>query len=149
MFLGEFEHNLDPKGRIIIPAKFRAGLAEGMVITRGLDACLWVFPMDQWTELADGIASHPPTKKPARNFARLMFSNAAEATPDGQGRVLIPTNLRRYAGLSTEDGEPCEAVVIGLYKRIEIWNREHWQAMSETLEAEAENIADHLEGLAV
>ena len=149
MFLGEFEHNLDPKGRIIVPARFRAGLNEGMVITRGLDSCLWVFPMDQWLELAESIAKHPPTHKSARNFARLMFSSAAEASPDGQGRVLIPAKLRKYAGLDIERDEPCEAVVIGLYQRSEVWNRERWNAMSETLEAEAETIAEHLAELGI
>ena len=97
MFLGEFSHNLDDKGRLTIPAKFRDELAGGLVITRGLDRCLFVFPRQGWDNLAQKIAALPLTQRNARNFSRLMFSGAADFIPDRQGRVLIPQGLRDYA----------------------------------------------------
>jgi len=141
MFLGEFEHSIDQKGRITIPARFRTGLAEGMVITRGLDSCLWVFPKAEWTELAQKISSLPLTNVSARDFARLMFSGAAEVAPDSQGRVLVPNYLRAYAHLDTE------AVVIGLNWRMEIWNRSLWKERRENVEADADAIGQQMADL--
>ncbi|MBC7224735.1 MAG: division/cell wall cluster transcriptional repressor MraZ [Anaerolineae bacterium] len=143
MFLGEFEHSVDEKGRLIIPAKFRSGLAEGMVITRGLDACLWVFPPEEWAPLAERISSLPVTNVSFRDFARLMFAGAAEVVPDAQGRVLIPAYLRRYAQL---DGD---VVIIGLNRRLEIWNRDRWYERMARVESDADGLAQHLADLNV
>lgn len=143
MFLGEFEHTIDDKGRLIIPAKLRAGLAEGMVITRGLDPCLWVFSPEEWAPLAERISNLPLTNAAFRDFARLMFSGAAEVVPDGQGRVLIPSYLRRYAHL---DGD---VVIIGLNRRLELWNRDLWSERKTRMEADVDGIAQRLSDLNV
>jgi len=143
MFLGEFSHNLDDKGRLTIPAKFRDELAGGVVITRGIDRCLSVFPRVGWDSLAERIAQLPITQRNARNFGRLMFSGAADFIPDRQGRVLIPQGLRAYAGL---DGE---AVVIGLYDRLEIWNPELWADVKAKVEEDPESIAEQLHEIGI
>lgn len=143
MFLGEFSHNLDDKGRLTIPAKFRDELAGGVVITRGIDRCLSVFPRAGWDSLAERIAQLPITQRNARNFGRLMFSGAADFIPDRQGRVLIPQGLRAYAGL---DGE---AVVIGLYDRLEIWNPELWADVKAKVEEDPESIAEQLHEIGI
>ena len=113
MFLGEFTHSLDDKGRITLPAKFREVLAGGVVVTKAIDACLTVYPRSVWEPFAERIASLPVKQ---RNVRRHLFQNATDSIPDRQGRVLIPQVLRDYAGL---DGE---TVIIGLYDRLEVWN---------------------------
>ncbi len=143
MFLGEFSHNLDDKGRLTIPAKFRDELAGGVVITRGIDRCLSVFPRQVWATLAERIAQLPLTQRNARNFGRLMFSGAADFIPDRQGRVLIPQGLREYAGLNSE------AVIIGLYDRLEIWNPELWASVKAAVEEDPESIAEQLHELGI
>ena len=143
MFLGEFSHNLDDKGRLTIPAKFRDELAGGLVITRGIDRCLAVYPRQGWDALAERIAQLPLTQRDARNFSRLMFSGAADFIPDRQGRVLIPQGLREYAGLDSE------AVIIGLYDRLEIWNPELWAQVKSEVEENPESIAEQLHELGI
>lgn len=143
MFLGEFSHNLDDKGRLTIPAKFRDELAGGLVITRGIDRCLFVFPRQGWDNLAEQIAALPLTQRNARNFSRLMFSGAADFIPDRQGRVLIPQGLRDYAGLDSE------AIVIGLYDRLEIWNLDNWTDVKAEVEEDPESIAEQLQELGI
>jgi MraZ protein len=143
MFLGEFSHALDDKGRLTIPAKFRDGLAGGLVITRGIDHCLAVYPRQVWDQLAERIAKLPISQRNARNFSRLMFSGAADFVPDRQGRVLIPQPLRDYAGL---DGD---AVIIGLHDRLEIWNPENWTALRTEVEENPESIAEQLQELGI
>jgi MraZ protein len=143
MFLGEFSHNLDDKGRLTIPAKFRDELAGGLVITRGIDRCLAVFPARVWEDLAERIAQLPLTQRSARNFGRLMFSGAADFIPDRQGRVLIPQGLREYAGLDSD------AVIIGLYDRLEIWNPENWMTVKAAVEDDTESIAEQLQELGI
>lgn len=143
MFLGEFLHTLDDKGRLTIPAKFRDELAGGLVITRGIDRCLSVFPRQGWDDLAERIAQLPLTQRNARNFGRLMFSGAADFIPDRQGRVLIPQGLREYAGFDSE------AVIIGLYDRLEIWNPEHWSNLKAEVEGDPESIAEQLHELGI
>jgi MraZ protein len=143
MFLGEFLHTLDDKGRLTIPAKFRDDLAGGLVITRGIDRCLSVFPRQVWDDLAERIAQLPLTQRNARNFGRLMFSGAADFIPDRQGRVLIPQGLREYAGFDSE------AVIIGLYDRLEIWNPEHWTHLKAEVEGDPESIAEQLHELGI
>jgi MraZ protein len=143
MFLGEFSHNLDEKGRLTIPAKFRDELAGGLVVTRGIDRCLAVYPRQGWDELAERIAQLPLTQRNARNFSRLMFSGAADFIPDRQGRVLIPQGLREYAGLDSE------AIVIGLYDRLEIWNPDFWAEVKANVEEDPDSIAEQLQELGI
>jgi MraZ protein len=128
VFLGEFVHILDSKGRLTIPAKFRAGLDTGLVITRGIDRCLAVFPISEWEQLAEQVSDLPMTDRRARAFRRLLFANASDVFPDKQGRVLIPPRLREYANL---DGE---VVVAGLNTYIEVWNNTAWDEEREQVE---------------
>ena len=120
MFLGAFTHTIDEKGRLTVPAKFRADLAAGLVVTRGIDRCLAIYPMEEWERLAGQVSALPVTDRLARAFRRLVFADAADAIPDKQGRVLIPPRLRDYASL---DGE---VIVTGLNTYIEVWNPDAW-----------------------
>ncbi len=143
MFLGEFSHTLDDKGRLTIPAKFRDELAGGLVVTRGIDRCLSVFPHQGWQNLAERIAQLPLTQRSARDFGRLIFSGAADFIPDRQGRVLIPQGLREYAQLDSE------AIIIGLYDRLEIWNPNNWANVKTAVEENPESIAEQLQELGI
>jgi MraZ protein len=134
MFLGEFIHTIDEKGRLTIPAKFRDELAEGLIITRGIDRCLAVYPMDEWNRLAEQVSALPLTDRLARAFRRLVFANASDAIPDKQGRILIPPRLREYASLNGE------AVVTGLNTYVEVWNPDAWGEESERVEGYDVNI---------
>lgn len=130
MFLGEFVHIIDDKGRLTIPAKFRAGLDAGLVVTRGIDRCLAIYPLEEWQKLASQVSELPMTDRRARAFRRLVFANASDAVPDKQGRVLIPPRLREYAGV---DGE---VIVAGLNTYIEVWEPESWNKERERVEGE-------------
>jgi len=141
MFLGEFEHTIDDKGRLTIPAKFREPLVDGIVITRGLDKCLWAYTRSEWEALARQIAKMPSTNRPARNLARFMFSSAFDSNLDRQGRVLITQNLRDYAGITHE------TVIIGVMNRIEIWNPDKWHAVIEEVEESPDDMIAQLEDL--
>jgi MraZ protein len=143
MFLGEFVHSIDEKGRLTVPAKFRAALAAGVVVTRGLDRCLFVFPAAQWERRSEIIAKMPLTQRDARAFSRFVFSGAADVVPDRQGRVLLPAYLREYAGI---DGD---AIIIGLHDRLEIWNPDRWRDMRLEAEENAEMIAEKLGDLGI
>lgn len=140
MFMGEHHHNIDDKGRIIIPSRFRETLGKTFVITRGMDECLFVYPMEEWQLLEKKMENLPFTKKDARAFTRFFFSGASECELDKQGRTMIPATLRQYAGLSKE------CVVIGVSARVEIWSKENWEryfaASQESFSEIAENIAD-------
>jgi MraZ protein len=120
MFIGEYLHTIDHKGRVAIPAKFRPRLAGGCVVTRGLDASLAVYPKEEWEVLAKKLARLPLSKPDARAFARLMLAGAMDVELDKQGRIIIPGYLRDYANLSDS------TVIAGLYDRMEIWNKEAW-----------------------
>ena len=133
MFLGEFVHTIDDKGRLTVPAKFRVDLAAGLVITRGIDRCLAVFPMAEWKRLAAQVSALPITDRRARAFRRLVFANASDAIPDKQGRVLIPPRLREYADLDSE------VVVTGLNTYIEVWNLDAWGEERERVEGDGED----------
>jgi len=138
MFMGEYQHNLDAKGRIIVPAKFREGLGEKFVLTRGLDKCLFVYPEEEWAILENKLKQLPLTKKDARKFTRFFLSGASELEVDKQGRISIPQPLRNYANLNKQ------CTVIGVSNRIEIWDDVEWQAyVSESEESFAE-IAENL-----
>jgi len=134
MFLGEFNHTVDEKGRMTIPARFRPELAQGVVVTRGLDGCLALYPNAEWEQLAQKVNALPLTDRRARDFRRFMFGSASEAAPDRQGRVLIPSYLREYAHV---DGE---VTVVGMNTYIEIWNPETWQAMRQGVENDDDNV---------
>ena len=120
MFMGEYNHTLDEKGRLIIPSKFREGLGHEFVITKGMDGCLFGFPMDEWENFEEKLKSLPMTNKEARQFVRFFLAGAADIEPDKSGRMLIPNNLREYAGITRE------VVLIGVGGRIEIWSRENY-----------------------
>src|SRR5699024_6718793 len=121
MFMGEYKHNLDTKGRIIVPSKFRELLDEQFVITRGLDRCLFAYTEDEWSRIEEKLRALPLTKKDARKFTRLCCSGATNVEIDRQGRINIPQILREYAGLSKD------CTVIGVSSRIEIWDSSSWE----------------------
>ena len=126
MFFGEFEHSIDTKGRLTIPAKFKEPLSGGIVITRGLDGCLWAFTKDEWKQVSQKIANLTMANIEARRFMRFMFSSASEAIPDRNGRVIIPQKLREYAQI---DGE---VIVAGMMNKIELWSPLCWNQEQET-----------------
>jgi len=128
MFLGEYTYTIDTKGRLTIPAKFRGLLAAGLVVTRGFDQNLMVFPMDGWQSLADRIADRPLSDEDMRAFRRRVFSGAVDLVPDRQGRILLPPYLRTFAHI---DGE---VVIAGMYNYVEIWSTEAWQGVRESIE---------------
>jgi MraZ protein len=130
MFLGEYVHTTDDGGRLTIPARFRPGLQAGLVITRGLDRCLAIYPLKEWEQLAARVSGLPITNRRARALRRRFFSNASDAALDKQGRVLVPPRLREYAGL---DGE---VVITGLDTYIELWNPDSWQEEREYVEGD-------------
>ncbi len=138
MFLGRYAHNLDAKGRLAIPARYRDALAEGVILTRGIDRCLALYPLEAWRPLAEKVAALPLTDADARNFRRLVFAEAADLSLDGQGRVLVPPELRRYAGLERE------ALVVGVDTSIEIWSPERWAEVEASLDADGAEIAQRL-----
>jgi len=140
VFMGEYLHTIDNKGRLIFPAKFRDELGELFIATKGLDNCLFVYTRSEWAILEEKLKKLPLAKPEARAFVRFFFSGAAELECDKQGRVLLPTNLREYARLDKE------VVVIGVSTRIEVWNKAAWdeynQQVSPTVAEIAENLAD-------
>ncbi len=138
MFMGEFQHSIDDKGRVIIPARFRDELGEKFIVTRGLDNCLFVYPQEEWEKLEKKLKALPFTKADARAFTRLFFSGAVECEVDKQGRVLVPQNLREYAKMNKD------AVVIGVSNRVEIWSREVWKQYSEEADLSFEEIAEKI-----
>ncbi len=136
--MGEYKHNLDTKGRIIVPSKFRELLDEQFVITRGLDRCLFAYTQDEWGRIEEKLKTLPLTKKDARKFTRLFFSGATNVEIDKQGRINIPQNLREYAGLSKD------CTVIGVSSRIEIWDSAAWEDFYTESEDNFEDIAEDL-----
>lgn len=143
MLLGEYKHNLDTKGRMAIPAKFRAHLNAGAIITRGLDRSLFVFDIKAWEELVQKLIALPITQANSRAFVRLMLAGAADVAFDAQGRILVPDYLRSYAGLKKE------VVVAGLYNRVEIWDAESWKIYKTKTESASDEIAEKLGQLGI
>jgi|MGYP000491089153 MraZ protein len=133
MFLGTHEPKLDEKGRLILPAKFREELATGLVITKGQERCLYVFPQSEFVNITETLRQAPVTQKAARDYSRVMFAGAHDEIPDRQGRVTIPQSLREYASLEKE------CVVIGANTRVEIWDSKAW---NEYLADREKNFAD-------
>ncbi|HXV98049.1 MAG TPA: division/cell wall cluster transcriptional repressor MraZ, partial [Anaerolineae bacterium] len=130
-------------GRLTIPAKFRDELESGVVITRGLDGCLWAYGRSEWEELAEKIAKLPTTNTAARNFSRFMFSSAFDSIPDRQGRILLPQNLRDYAGIQNE------TIIIGVKSKLEIWNPAKWSDVVTAVEQDTEAIVAQLQDLGI
>ena len=141
MFMGEFAHNIDRKGRLIMPAKFREDLGETVVVNRGLDGCLYVYTMAQWQVVYEKLKTLPSTNKDARMYQRMMLSKAAECDLDGQGRILIPAGMVQLAGLEKE------CVIIGVANHIEIWAKDRWEKVEDVEEASFEEAAERLSGL--
>lgn len=138
MFIGQFEHSVDQKGRIAIPSKFRKLLSEGAVITKGLDSCLFLFPKEKWLKLAKDIGQLPETKSSARVYSRLILAGASEAEFDRQGRILVPSYLRKYAKIKSP------VIIAGIYDRVEIWSSIAWEKYLEKNEAKATEIVENL-----
>ncbi len=143
MFMGEYQHSLDAKGRIIVPAKFRDELGDRFVVTRGLDNCLFVYPRCEWEALEAKLKALPLTKGDARRFVRFLFSGATECEVDKQGRINLPQNLREYAGLDKE------VIVIGVSNRVELWSQARWVTYMQEAEDSYEDIAEDIEGLGI
>lgn len=138
MLIGEYQHNIDTKGRLIVPAKFRPDLGERFIITRGLDGCLFGFPMDSWMKIQEKLAQLPVAKKEARQFSRFFYSAATEVEIDKQGRINLPGNLIEFAKIDKE----CR--VIGVSDRIEIWSSEQWESFAAVAEENFEDIAEDM-----
>ena len=138
MFMGEYQHNIDTKGRLIVPSKFRDGLGETFIVTRGLDQCLFGYPLDEWKQLEEKLKTLPLTKKDARAFTRFFFSGATECEVDKQGRINLPTSLLKYAKLEKE------CTVLGVSNRIEIWDKDIWEDYMEDSEESFSDIAENM-----
>ncbi len=136
MFIGEYRHTLDGKGRLALPTKFRDVLSKGIVVTRGVDRCLFAYRTDTWAALARDMAALPLNQKNTRAFARLMLTGAMDLFLDGQGRIMLPDYLRSYAGLQKD------VVVGGVYDRLEIWDERLWEVYTKTAERRSEEIAE-------
>lgn len=143
MFIGEYHHALDDKGRIQIPVKFRVELAKGAVVTRGLDNCLFVYPRKEWATLAQKLSMLPISKANTRAFSRLMLAGAMELDVDKQGRAMVPEYLRRFAGLTKM------VVVAGLATRLELWDKDGWEKYRSGTERQSGDIAEALGELGV
>lgn len=143
MFLGEHLHTIDQKKRLAIPAKFRKEAGKMVVVTRGLDNCLFVFPQQEWLKLAEKLGALPLGQSDARGFSRLMLAGAMEVSVDQLGRILVPDYLKEYAGLKRN------IVVAGLYNRIEIWDQTRWSTYKRKSEKAAGDMAERLGELGV
>ena len=143
MFIGEYQHNLDTKGRIIIPSKFREELHTTFILTRGLDGCLTIYSLKQWEKLFEEVNKLPTTKKAARQYIRMLTSTASECTLDNQGRIQIPAFLSKPVGIEKE------CIVIGANDHIEIWDKKTWEEYyvdaSNNFEDVAENLSELLD----
>lgn len=143
LFMGEFLHSLDDKGRLIIPAKLREGLGEKFILTRGLDRSLFVYPLSEWENIEERMKALPTTQADARAFVRMFFSGAIECEPDKQWRITIPTNLRTHARIDKD------LYILGVSTRIEIWSREVWEEYSSQAEESYETLAEKIVGLGI
>lgn len=143
MLIGEYEHSLDAKGRLIMPSKLRDDMGEKFVITKGLDGCLFGFSQSEWENFETKLKALPLTNKNARDFVRFFLSGAMECELDKQGRFLIPNNLRTVAGLEKE------VVTVGVGTRIEIWNKEKWTNYNSEENISADDIAENMEMLGI
>ena len=139
MLLGEFEHTIDDKNRLTLPARFRQALAGGLVVTRGMDGCLYAYSLEAWARLVESrLGSLDPLSEEGRKMQRFFFSGAAEATPDKQGRIMLPAALIQHAKLGRD------VVVAGVYDHLEIWDRAAWREQMREVEGSAEHVAERL-----
>lgn len=138
MFIGEYSHNIDNKGRFAVPAKFRILLEDGAVVTKGLDNCLFLYTKKQWEIMAEKFSKLPVAQAKARAFARLMLAGAMQVEFDAQGRITVPEYLRKFAGLKKE------IVVAGLYDRLEIWDKAEWNKYKLISEKDSNDIAESM-----
>ena len=143
MLIGEYEHSLDAKGRLIMPSKLREDMGEKFIITKGLDGCLFGFSQNEWANFEEKLKTLPLTNKNARDFVRFFLSGATECEIDKQGRFLIAGNLREYASMDKE------VVIIGVGTRIEIWNRDKWKAYNSDENISADTIAENMTMLGI
>jgi MraZ protein len=143
MFIGEYQHNIDLKKRLALPSKFRKYLGENVVITKGLDKCLFVYGMEAWKEIAEKLSSFPVGESATRSFVRMMLSGATDVEVDGQGRVLLPEYLKEYAMLDKN------VIVVGLYNRLEIWDENKWQEYRKKAEENTDEVAENLGKLGI
>ena len=143
MLIGEYEHSLDIKGRLILPAKIREDMGDKFIVTKGLDGCLFGFSQNEWTNFEEKLKTLPLTNKNARDFVRFFLSGATECEIDKQGRFLIAGNLREYANLEKD------AIIIGVGTRIEIWNREKWKSYNSDENISADEIAENMTMLGI
>ena len=143
MLIGEYEHTIDAKKRLAIPSKLRRELGAKMVITKGLDNCLWILPLNQWNKLAEKLSQLPLGQGDTRGFNRIMLAGASEVKLDKLGRILIPDYLKQYAGLKKN------VLIAGVYNRLEIWEIGKWNLFKQTTEEEVDNIAERLGELGV
>ena len=143
MFLGEYQHSLDNKGRITIPARFGEELGETFIVTKGLDNCLFVYPLSEWKTVEQNLKSLPFTRGDVRAFVRFFFAGACECETDKQGRILVPASLREYAGIDKE------VVIIGVGNRVEIWSEQLWREYAQNAGASYEEISEKLVELGI
>lgn len=143
MFIGEYQHTIDAKGRLAVPAKFRADLEKGAVVTKGVDNCLTLYTIDEWMPLAEKISKLSPTQANTRAYSRHMLASAMDVQLDNQGRIILPDYLRTYAGLSKK------VVLTGLYNRLEIWDEKVWEEYKTKTEEQSGDIAEALGELGV
>lgn len=143
MFIGEYSHTVDAKKRLAVPSKFRTDLGKKAVLTRGLDNCLYLYPMKEWEKLAKKLSELPISRSDSRAFARLMLAGAMDVALDSLGRVLVPEYLKKYAGLGKK------VVLAGLYNRIEIWDEVKWEAYKKKTNERVEDIAEKMNELGI
>ncbi len=143
MFIGEYQHSIDTKKRLAVPSKFRNELKNKIVVTRGLDKCLFLYPMKVWEELAEKLGQMPVGESTTRSFIRLMLAGAVDIAIDKQGRILVPDYLKNYAGLNKN------IIVAGLYNRLEIWDEKRWKDYKKKAEKNTDEIAEQLGKLGV
>jgi MraZ protein len=143
MFIGEYSHTIDDKGRLAIPVKFRKLLSKGAVVTRGLDNCLALYTADEWQKLATRLGNLPMSSANTRAFARLMLAGAMDVSLDAQGRIAVPDYLRSYASVTKK------VIIAGLFNRLELWNHADWEKFKSKSESESADIAEKLGELGV
>ena len=138
MFIGEYTHTLDPKKRLSLPSKWRAQLGKKVILTRGLDKCIFVYTRKEWESFVEKLNDLSFGKAGSRNFNRFILSSASEADVDGSGRILIPNNLKTFAGLTSK------VVLAGVGNRLEIWNEKSWRENTRLIEKQADQLAESL-----
>jgi len=138
MFIGEYQHILDIKRRVAVPSKFRAKFKKGIIITRGLDGCLFIYTKSEWEKIAEKLGTMPVGEKGTRSFIRMVLAGATDNNLDSQGRVLIPEYLRKYANLRKN------VIIAGLFNRLEIWDKEVWQKYKKKAEKNQDEVAEQL-----